>query len=335
MSVDAIKARLIRATSTLQILPSQNPDAAVRNPTVVIEACNAKSTRVEARTDPVVRERTLDDDVEPCRRKVGPSASTLGIPAPFPPGTSGPGSALEYLNSSDKIAAYHGADRYYSSRPPSSATPPQLPKVSKSVNEDGKLLAPALGEDTKPNQDDTSAGQLEQPKPVDNKKTLGRFPTFVLEPQQLMFTDTAVGRLMSSSVIWFARDVHIPEPTHRPSSLQLVPRLNEVSQLESLLVACGWHRKRSFTSKRGIERGVVFVDYEEQSDVQAVIKTHWVAQQCENAYQLATRYSSPAERGMKPICVVDARVLRWERLRTMKPGGVLDTFEEFLLWKKE
>lgn len=325
MSVDAIKARLIRATSTMQILPSQKPDATVRNPTVVIEVCHAKSAKAEGRMDPVVREKTLENDIGPHCREVGSSVSTFGIPVPFPPGTSGPGSASEHPNNSDKIAAYHGADKYYSSRPPSSATPPQPPKDPEPADESGKLLASAPGEDKK----------LSQTESEDNKKALGRFPSLVLEPQQLLFTDTAVGKLLSTSVVWFARDVHVPEPPHRPSSLQLVPRLNEVSQLESLLVACGWHRKRSFTSKRGIERGVVFVDYEEQSDVQAVIKTHWVAQQCENAHQLATRYHSPAERGMKPIWVVDARVLRRERLRTMKPDDALDALEEFVLWRKE
>ena len=340
LSVGAIKARLIRATSTLQILPSREPDTTVRNSTAVIDACNTKLMRAEERRDPVVCERTPEGDVGPRRRKVGSHISTFGIPAPFPPGTSHSGSALDRPNNSDKIAAYHGADRYYSSRPPSSATPPQLPKGSRLTNEDGKLFTSAPDEDVRSGQCSISVKQLDkaksdQTKSEGSKKTLGCAPSFVLTPQQLLFTDTAVGKLASTSVVWFAREVHVPEPPHRPSSLQLIPRLNEVSQLESLLVACGWHRKRSFTSKRGIERGVVFVDYEEQSDVQAVVKTHWVAQQCENAYQLATRYHSPAERGMKPIWVVDARALGWERLRTMKPGGAIDTLEEFVLWRKE
>ena len=321
MSVDAIKARLIRATSTLQILPSKKPDTTAGNPTV------------EGKTSSVVYQKTLEGGAEPTRRKAASSTLTFGIPAPFPPGTSGPGSTPERFNNSDKIAAYHGADKFYSSRPPSSATPPQPPKVSESINEGGKLLVPTLGvEDTKGQ--NLSTGQLEQVKLEDSKKVLERFPSFVLEPQQLLFTDTAVGKLMSTSVVWFARDVGVPEPSHRPSSLQLVPRLNEVSQIESLLVACGWHRKKAFTSKRGIERGVVFVDYEEQADIQPAIRTHWVAQQCENAYRLATRYQDPTERGMKPIWIMDARVLGRERLESMKCGDALDTLEEFILWKK-
>ena len=335
MSVDAIKARLIRATSALQILPFQQPDTMVRNPTVVTETRNTDSARVGKRVDPVLHKETREGGVKPRRRKVGSLVHTLGIPAPFPPGISHPGSTLVHPNNSDKVAAYHGADRYYSSRPPSSATPLQLPRDPESANEGGRLLAPAPSEDTTSNQVDVSTGEPDQRKPEDSKQALGRFPSFALVPQQLLFTDTAVGKLVSTSVVWFARDVHSPEPPHRPSSLQLVPRLNEVSQLESLLVACGWHRKRSFTSKRGIERGVVFVDYEEQSDVQPVIKTHWVAQQCESAYRLATQYSSPAERGMKPVWIVDARVLRWERVRMMRSGGGLDTLEEFVLWRKE
>ena len=283
--------------------------------------------------DLVGREKTLEDDAETGRRKASSSALKFGVPAPFPPGTSGPGMPPGRPNNSDKIAAYHGADKFYASRPPSSATPPQPPKVSESIDEDGKLPAPPLSEDMK--QDDLSIGQLEQPKPEGSKKAVERFPSFVLEPQQLLFVNTAVGKLMSTSVIWFARDVHVPEPPYRPSSVQLVPRLNEVSQLESLLVACGWHRKRAFTSKRGIERGVVFVDYEEQADIPPVIKTHWVVQQCENAYRLATQYQDPTERGMKPIWIMDARVLRWERLREMKPGDVLDVLEPFVLWKNE
>lgn len=337
MSVDAIKARLVRATSTLQILPSHKPDTTVRNPTVVIEARGTKSKGVDERVDPIVcgKTKTLEGGgIELDRLKVGPPAPRFGIPAPFPPGTSDPGSALENPNNSDKIAAYHGADRYYSSRPPPSVTPPQLSKGPDSAEESCKLLALTPGEHKKPSQGDIPTRRPVQPEPEDNNKALGRFPSLVLEPQQLLFTGTAVGKLLSTSVIWFARDVHLPEPPYRPSSLQLVPRLNEVSQLESLLVACGWHRKRSFTSKRGIERGVVFVDYEEQSDVQAAVKTHWVAQRCENAYQLATRYHSPAERGMKPIWVMDARVLRWDRLQTMRRGNKLDTLEEFVLWKE-
>jgi len=334
MSVDAIKARLIKATSTLQVLPSEKPDTAAGNPTVVIKASGTESTGAEGRTNPVVHQETLKGGTEPARRKAASFGLKFGIPAPFPPGTSGPGSTPERFNNSDKIAAYHGADKFYSSRPPPSATPPQSSKASESVNEGGKLLVPAPGEeDTKGH--DLSTGQLEEVKVEDSKKALERFPSFVLEPQQLLFTDTAVGKLMSTSVIWFARDVSVPEPSHRPSSLQLVPRLNEVSQIESLLVACGWHRKRAFTSKRGIERGVVFVDYEEQADVQPVVKSHWVAQQCENAYRLATRYQDATERGMKPIWVMDARVLGWERLRSMKCGDGLDTLEEFILWKKE
>jgi hypothetical protein len=323
MSVDAIKARLVRATSTLQILPPQKSNEAVRSLTTV------------GRTDPVVREKTLDGDIEPCRRKAGSSISTFSIPAPFPPGTSGPGSTPGRPNHSDRVAAYHGADRYYSRRPPSSATSPPLPKDSELSNEGGKLFTSAPDVGTKSGEDDSPAGQPDQPTSEANKKGLGRFTSLVLAPQQLLFTDAAVGKLMSTSVVWFARDIHVPEPPYRPSSLQLVPRLNEVSQLESLLVACGWHRKKSFTSKQGIKMGVVFVDYEEQLDVQAVVKTHWVTQQCENAYQLATRYHPPAERGMKPIWVMDARVLRWEMLRMMKPGDVLDALDEFVLWRKE
>jgi len=337
MSVGAIKARLIRATSTLQILPFQKPDTTAQNPAVGTET---KSIRVEERTDPVMRETIPEGDVGPRRQKVGLPISAFGIPAPFPPGTSHSGSALDRPNNSDKVATYHGADRYYSSRPPSSVTPPQQPRGPGSTSEDGKLFTSAPDEEVRSGQCNIPVKQpdkpkSDQPKSEDRKKALGCAPSFVLAPQQLLFTDTAVGKLVSTSVVWFARDVHLPEPPHRPSSLQLIPRLNEVSQLESLLVACGWHRKRSFTSKRGIERGVVFVDYEEQSDVQAVVKTHWVAQQCENAYQLATRYHSPAERGMKPIWVVDARALGWEMLRTMKPGDPFDTLEEFVLWRKE
>lgn len=328
MSVDAIKARLIRATSTLQVIPSQSPDAAIRSPAVAVVTRAIKSRGVEERS---VHEKSLEDEVEPIRQKAGPSALTFGIPAPFPPGTSGPGSLLGCPNNSDKIAAYHGADKFYSGRPPST-TPPQLREVSELVNEDGKTSAPSPGEDTK--QDDAQARQPGQQKPEGSKKATGRFPSLILEPQQLLFTDTPVGILMITSVVWFARDVHDPEPPYRPSSPQLVPRMNEVSQLESLLVACGWHRKKGFSSKRGIERGVVFVDYEEQGDVQPVIKTHWVVQQCEHAHRLATQHQTPTERGMRPIWIMDARALRWERLRSMKSGDSLDALEEFVLWKK-
>ena len=327
MSVDAIKARLIKATSTLQILPSLKSDTAAQNRTAVTEPCDVKAARVEER---VVRERTLLEG-EPIGQKAGSSALMFGIPAPFPPGTSGPGSSLGCPNNSDKIAAYDGADKFYSSRPPS-ATPPQPPKIPQSTNEVRvSLTVPLLSKDMK--QDDelvAQSGIL-----VSEKKVVtGRFPSLTLEPQRLLFTDTAVGSLLSTSVVWFARDAHNPEPAYRPSSLQLVPRLNEVTQFKNLLVACGWHRKKAFSSKRGIERGVVFVDYEEQGDVQSAIKTHWVAQQCENAYRHATQYQTAEERGMRPVWIVDAKVLRWERLGLMKSRDPLGTLEDCVLWRK-
>jgi hypothetical protein len=162
----------------------------------------------------------------------------------------------------------------------------------------------------RPNQDDTSAGRLERPKPANRKEPLGRFPSFILEPRQPTFADIAVRRLVSSSVAQFTRGIRVPEPTLHPSSLQFVPRLNEISRHERLPAACVWHR-RAFTSK-GCQEGRVFINYKEQSDIQAVIKTHWVAQQYKNAYQSATRYQPSAERGMEPIWVVDVRVLRQE-----------------------
>ena len=328
MSVDAIKARLIRATSTLQVIPSKDPDTTVEGSTAVIDTFKTRSARTEER---IVGQKTLEAEVEPVRQKPGLSTSTLGIPAPFPPGTSGPGSSLEHPNNSDKIAAYHGADRFYSGRPPS-ATPQHPPEVFGSTNGDKKSLVQASGEVTK--QEDVSTRQPGQQKPEDSRMALGRLPSFILGPQQLLFADTAVGALMSTSVVWFARGIHDPEPAYRPSSLQLIPRMNEVSKLESLLAACGWHCKKSFTSKRGIDRGVVFVDYEEQTDVQPAIKTHWAVQQCENAHRLATQYQTVIERGMKSIWIMDAKVLRWEKLRAMKSRDPLDVLEEFVLWKK-
>ena len=172
------------------------------------------------------------------------------------------------------------------------------------MNEDRKSLAPALGGDTKG--DDLSM----ELKPGDSMKAVERFPSFVLEPHQLLFTDTAVGELMSVTTIWFSRDFNVPKPSYRPSSLRLIPRLNEVSRLESLLVAWGWHGKKSFSSKRGIESGVVLVDYEEQMYTLLAIKARLVAQRCENAHRLATRYQDPTGRRMRPIWIIDMRVLR-------------------------
>ena len=326
MSVDAIKARLIRATSTLRVLPSEKLDSTVSDPTTTVDMYNSKLKRAEGR---ITSEKTLEGKVE-LLQKAGSSTSTFCIPAPFPPGTSGPGSSLTRPNNSDKIAAYHGADKFYSGRPPS-ATPRRPPKVFEPRGEDKKSSVNSLGEDTK---QDFSTKELRKQKPEGSGLALGRFPSFILRPQQLLFTDTAIGTLMSTSVVWLARGIHDPEPTYRPSSLQLIPRMNEVSKLESLLIACGWHVKKAFTSKRGIDRGVVFVDYEEQTDVHPIIKTHWAAQQCESAYRLATQYQTPIERGMRPIWIMDAKVLKWERLWSMRCGDPLDTLEEFVLWKK-
>ena len=54
----------------------------------------------------------------------------LGIVAPFQPGISGPGLALVHPDSSDRIAAYLGTDRYPSSQPPPSVTRRNRPMSS-------------------------------------------------------------------------------------------------------------------------------------------------------------------------------------------------------------
>jgi hypothetical protein len=54
-SVDTVKATLVGATSAQQTLLSWKLGMAAQNPTVIIEACGIKSTRVEALTDPVTR----------------------------------------------------------------------------------------------------------------------------------------------------------------------------------------------------------------------------------------------------------------------------------------
>ena len=86
-------------------------------------------------------------------------------------------------------------------------------------------------------------------------------------------------------------------------------------------------QEESFHFETRCRGGVVFVDYEEQTEIPPTIKTHWAVQQCENAYRLATQYRDPTEWGMKPIWIMDARVLRWERLREMKLGDVLDALK--------
>jgi hypothetical protein len=66
MSVDRMNAILVRATPVPKIIPSQEPDTAARDPTVVIAACCIESTEVEARTGLLVRGEKLNDGVEPC-----------------------------------------------------------------------------------------------------------------------------------------------------------------------------------------------------------------------------------------------------------------------------
>ena len=80
----------------------------------------------------------------------------------------------------------------------------------------------------------------------------------------------------------------------------------------------------------------MLIEYEEQSDIQPVNKTHWVARQREYACELTTRCHSPAEREMEPIWGVGARVPRWERLRkTRFETQVLDALGEFGLWREQ
>ena len=133
-----------------------------------------------------------------------------------------------------------------------------------------------------------------------------RFPSFVLEPHQRLFADTAVGELMSTSVIWFLETLTLPSPFFPPTR----PEIEQGLSTQELAGRVGWHRKKVFSSKRGIEGGIAFIDCEEQAYIQLVIKTCWMAQQYENAYVLATQYQDPTERGTKQICVVGAKVLR-------------------------
>ena len=93
------------------------------NSAVVIKECDTKSTRMGETAGPVVYWKTLEDGAEPDPRKAASSALTFGIPAPFAPRTSSSGPTPQRFNNSDKIAAYHGTDKLYSSRPPTSAFP--------------------------------------------------------------------------------------------------------------------------------------------------------------------------------------------------------------------
>ena len=43
---------------------------------------------------------------------------------------------------------------------------------------------------------------------------------------------------MSTGVVWFVQEVDHPDPAKRPSPLEPLPRMDEVSILDSLLVAC-------------------------------------------------------------------------------------------------
>ena len=117
MLVGAVETISVRTTLALQILPSPKPDTAVRHPTVGIKVCGSKPTKVGARTDPVASEKILDGDVEPCCLNAGLSASTLGIPASFPPGISGPRLPSERPNNPNNFMTYHSVDRYYPRRP--------------------------------------------------------------------------------------------------------------------------------------------------------------------------------------------------------------------------
>jgi hypothetical protein len=116
----------------------------------------------------------------------------LGIAAPFQPGISGPGLALVHPDNSDWIVAHLGTDRYSSSQPPPSATPPQPPNIFKPAKEDENSLVPALSEhQAKPRL--YLRWKSRTAEPVDGKKSLGRFPSFVLEPRRSTFTDIAAG----------------------------------------------------------------------------------------------------------------------------------------------
>jgi hypothetical protein len=261
-----------------------------------------------------LREETLDGDLEPYRRKVGSSASALGILAPFQPGISNPGLTLVSPNNSDRITAYLSTDRYRSSLPLPSAAPPRPSNVLKLVKEDGKSLVPALGEHpAKPrlylcwkSRTAETSRREESPRAV----SFFRSST----------TTTHIHRYRGREVdVIQCRPVcsrRSRSRTHTSPFLSSARAKVERGCSARKLACCVRSLHEDFvTSRRGFKRGGEFIEYEEQSDIQPVNKTHWVAQQREGAYELTTQYHSPAERGMEPIWGVATRVMRWERSR--------------------
>ena len=234
-----------------------------------------------------------------------------GIIAPFQPGISGPGLALVHSDNSDWIAAHLGTDRYDSSLPPPSATPPQPYNIFKSAKKDERSLAPALDEhQAKPRlylcwkSRTAETSRWEETPRVISFSFLNTTTTHV-HRHRGREVDVIRGRPVCSR--------HSRSQTH--TSHFSSPARPKVERGPSTRVL--GHRMRSLqeeavASKRGVQWGGVFIEYEEQSDVQPVNETYWVARQRGDAYELTTRCHSPAERGMEPIWGVAARVLRGE-----------------------
>jgi hypothetical protein len=255
----------------------------------------------------------------------------LSIPPPPPPGASGwlprrRDNGHHELNNSDKLALYYGTSSFYIN----------LPRWEET-------------QDSKENHTDTDGDivmqnrvtTVEDPRRfvhMAKELPLGSVTTEVkrsslFEQQALLFAETAVGKLMSTSIVWFARDLDKTAPAYRPSWGQLVPQIKNVTRLDALFVGCGWHMlmNKNF-KKNGVDRGVIFIDFEEDGEVGARVKMTNIVNKCEGTWKKIAKWK---EKDMlKPVWIVDARALRWDALEKMRAGDGLDSLEEFVLWKK-
>jgi hypothetical protein len=82
-----------------------------------------------------------------------------------------------------------------------------------------------------------------------------------------------------------------------------------------------------------IERGVAFVDLEGDGEEKGRVEMAGVIKKCEETWEKVSKWKSADE--MKPVWVMNARVLRWDVLREMGDHGRLEELERFVLWRKD
>lgn len=324
-----------RLTPSLSVTDSKTPDAAeiLRKDTVINLLPSPVSSAAKPRVQSVSRTLKPSPKKVEKARTVGARAGAVlpwGLPPPPPPGASGwhpyrKNGTTSMSNISDQIASYCGASGFYT-KPPSWKSSPSPTSGNTEAVPDLLTPRPTVY---------VLSRSLSAPIRFNISKILPDSSTpkstaVLFKHENLLFAETAVGKLLKSSIVYFARDLDTPAPSYRPTWGQIIPQTNKVTRMEALLTGCGWHMNTHYTTKQGVDQGIVVVDFEEQGEISGHVKMADVVRKCEDSWGQVRRWKGgEASNGeTKPVWVVDARILRWDLIESV------EDVEKFVKWRK-